>query len=149
MNHELVRPSQNFVLESNESRTSILLESSLGSSGNKLSSSFSLEPTNQCGYVRFEQSEERGRDRFCNAPAAIGSSYCEHHRARCTASPKSAAGRAIAAALRWQAEHAPEPPSELTHLGAVAFPESALPEEPRDLVALLDHPPRAAVPESE
>jgi len=108
-----------------------------------------LEPTNRCSYVQFEASEERGRDRFCNALAAAGSSYCEHHRTRCTAKPQSAAGQAIAAALRWQAEHVPEPPSELTHLGVAAFPEPVLPEEPRDLVALLDYPPSAAMPESD
>jgi hypothetical protein len=66
----------------------------------------------------------------------------DHHR-RCTAAPLSAEGRALAAALQWEADHTPEPPRELTYLGSGAIPEPSPPEEQRALLALLDHQPRA------
>jgi len=126
----------------------MLPQSPEGASGNKESNFVSSSFTHRCGYV-FGAADERGRDRFCNAPAMVGSSYCARHRARCTADPQSPKGRAIAVALRWHAEHAPGPPSQCTHLDAAILPEPMLPEEPRDLLALLDYPPPVAMPDSE
>ena len=83
----------------------------------------------------------RGSDAaFCDAPALPGSSYCVGHQRRCVVGPGSAEGRAVEAALLAEAEDAPAPPRELAHLAESGMPEP-LPDDPRELRILLDHPP--------
>ena len=81
-----------------------------------------------------------GGDPFCGEPVRPGSSYCVRHQPVCIVPRGTAEGRSRAAALREEAEEAPEPPLELAHLREAALPES-LPDDPRELRALLDHPP--------
>lgn len=93
----------------------------------------------QCSYVVAER--RRGADAaFCDAPALPGSSYCAGHLRLCVVGPGSAEGRALEAALLAEAEDAPAPPRELAHLAESAVPE-LLPDDPRELRVLLDHPP--------
>src|ERR1700690_1400084 len=93
----------------------------------------------QCSYVVAER--RRGADAvFCDAPALPGTSYCAGHLRLCVVGPGSAEGRAREAALLAEAEDAPAPPRELAHLAESAVPES-LPDDPRELRVLLDHPP--------
>src|SRR5579863_6416469 len=146
MNHQFEGLVVGLRICKNKSRTSILAKRSRTASTGSVGDCFRPYSTRTCGYVDPDRARER---RFCDAPPARGSSYCAHHRALCTAAPKSKAGRAIAAALCWDAEHAPDPPSELAHLGIAALPEATLPEDRRELLALLDHPPPAETDESE
>jgi len=103
-------------------------------------SGFAADATARCGYIAGERWRHDPLGPFCDAPAVSGGSYCARHHALCTASAASAAGRALAAALQEAVDDAPEPPPELAHLMAAALPEP-VPEDERDLLVLLDHPP--------
>ena len=81
-----------------------------------------------------------GGDPFCGASTRRGSSYCARHHPLCIVPRRSVEGRSRAAVLIEEAKLAPKPPPELAHLRETALPEP-LPDDPRDLRALLDHPP--------
>src|SRR5579872_5844156 len=81
-----------------------------------------------------------GGDPFCGASTRPRSSYCARHHPLCIVPRRSVEGRSRAAVLIEEAKLAPKPPPELAHLRETALPEP-LPDDPRDLRALLDHPP--------
>ena len=92
----------------------------------------------RCGFVERGSTGGGIRDRFCDAPAERGSSYCDRHRRLCTRAPATAEGRAIAAALRRAARDASAPPGELAHLESASVPDPAPVEETSELLVLLD-----------
>jgi hypothetical protein len=91
-----------------------------------------------CSFVVADWRERR--EPFCAAPTRPGSSYCARHQALCIVPKASPEARLREAVLLAEAEEAPGPPPELAHLAESALPES-LPDDPRDLRVLLDHPP--------
>jgi hypothetical protein len=141
MDHGLEGPCSVVAYEANKTETT--LSESAPPATIAVHRSFSSHPSGRrCAYVDRPASAWNG-PRFCSAPAEAGSSYCRDHHRRCTAAPSSAEGRVLVAALQWEADHTPEPPLELAYLGSGAIPEPSPPEEPRALLALLDHQPRA------
>ena len=98
--------------------------------------------SSRCSYVIVEHC--RAIDGlFCGEAALQGLSYCARHQSLCVVKRASAEGRALEAAQLADAERAPEPPLELAHLAPSAVPEP-LPDDPRELRVLLDHPPPEA-----
>jgi len=77
---------------------------------------------------------------FCGEVTLPGLAYCARHQSLCVVKRASAEGRALEAAQVADADAAPEPPLELAHLTPTAVPE-LLPDDPRELRVLLDHPP--------
>lgn len=84
-----------------------------------------------CGFVVAD-----GADgvRFCDVPAAGGSSYCAAHHALCSIAPDTPEGHALAAELAAEAERPPLP-------GLVSDPVLEFEEtEPEEALAALDVP---------
>lgn len=84
-----------------------------------------------CGYII---AEGGAGVRFCDEPAAAGSSYCARHRAICSVAPDTPEGRALAAELAREADRPPLP-------GVGCHPLLELEDiEPAEVIELLDLP---------
>ncbi|HUK11478.1 MAG TPA: hypothetical protein VLX09_26670 [Stellaceae bacterium] len=139
MDHGFGRPCG--FLANDENKTGTILTKSVSAASPEVSqNAFAGDGSHRCAYVTHAGLAGAG---FCDEPTASGSSYCGRHRRLCTAAPASIEGRALAEALRWEADHTPEPPPEFAFLHIAAVPEPSVPEDRRALLALLDYPPSA------